>query len=75
MTQSSVGKSTIVRAKAVRLLGALSWLTPALAARLAARLWFTIPATVRAGADVAGGAPFEVNVDGRVVRGHVWGDR
>ncbi|HZA04066.1 MAG TPA: alpha/beta fold hydrolase [Propionibacteriaceae bacterium] len=56
------------------MLGVVSWLTPALAARVAARLWFTIPPRVRVGVDVAGGAPFETSVDGRVVRGAVWGD-
>jgi pimeloyl-ACP methyl ester carboxylesterase len=70
---TSIEKSTIVRAK-TRMLGVVSWLMPALAARLAARLWFTIPPRVRVGADVAGGAPFETSVDGRVVRGAAWGD-
>ena len=74
MTQPHAKKSTIVRAKAVRLLGALSWLAPALAARLAAQLWFTIPPRVRVGTEAAGGAPFETRADGRVVRGAVWGD-
>jgi pimeloyl-ACP methyl ester carboxylesterase len=56
------------------MIGALSWLTPALAARLAARLWFTIPPQIRTGADVSAGTPFATGLDGRLVRGAVWGD-
>jgi pimeloyl-ACP methyl ester carboxylesterase len=74
MATSSRKKSTIVRAKLVRLLGVLSWVAPSAAAYLASRLWFTIPSHPRASAGHAGGLPFEVAVDGRVVRGAVWGD-
>ena len=74
MVRSSAKKSTIVRVKAIRLVGVLSWWMPALAARLAARLWFTIPPQVRTGTEVPAGTPFETSVDGRMVRGAVWGD-
>jgi pimeloyl-ACP methyl ester carboxylesterase len=74
MARSPGKKSTIVRVKALRMVGALSWLTPALAARLAARLWFTIPPRVRTSVDVAVGTPFATSADGRTVRGSVWGE-
>jgi pimeloyl-ACP methyl ester carboxylesterase len=74
VTRSGGKKSTIVRVKALRMVGALSWLTPALAARLAARLWFTIPPRVRISTDVAAGTPFATGMDGRMVRGAVWGE-
>ena len=67
-------KSTIVRAAPPLLLAPLSRLTPVLAARIAARLWFTIPPGSRSGDDVGHGAPFTVAVDGRAVRGALWGD-
>ena len=74
MAKSSAKKSTIVRAKSVRLMGVLSWVAPSLAAYLAGRLWFTIPSPSPASAGVAGGVPFQAGVDGRLVRGAVWGD-
>ncbi len=74
MATSSAKKSTIVRARAVRLLGVLSWIAPSSAAYLASRLWFTIPSHSPASAGLAGGVPFQVGVDGRLVRGAVWGE-
>ena len=76
-------KSTIVRirlalaARSVR--GAFRVLerwAPALGARWAERLWFTIP-RARAVSGVAGrdaGTRFEVSLEGRPVAGRVWGD-
>ena len=45
-----------------------------MAAYLASRLWFTIPSHSPASAGLAGGVPFQVGVDGRLVRGAVWGE-
>ena len=74
MATSPMKKNTIVRARAARLLGVLSWVAPSSAADLASRLWFTIPSSSPAAADVAGGVPFRVGVAGRSVRGAVWGE-
>jgi pimeloyl-ACP methyl ester carboxylesterase len=77
-------KSTIVRirlALAARSVLVAFWVlercAPALGARWAERLWFTIPRAHpgRPGATGRdGGARFEVAVDGRPVVGRVWGD-
>jgi pimeloyl-ACP methyl ester carboxylesterase len=67
-------KSTSVRAvrTAMQLLER-TW--PALGARWVDRIWFTVPASRPAGAPVPdGGAPFELAVGGRIVRGRRWGD-
>jgi pimeloyl-ACP methyl ester carboxylesterase len=72
-------KSTTVRLLAaparVRLaFGVLDRVAPALGARWAERLWFTLP---RAAAEAAGpvptGTPFAVTVDGHRVVGETWG--
>jgi pimeloyl-ACP methyl ester carboxylesterase len=57
-------------------------LAPAVGALLAERLWFRLPVTPSSGATGAGalpirellGAPFEVGLRGRAVRGWVWGE-
>ena len=74
MTTSSPKKSTIVRARAGRLLGVLSWIAPSSAAYLASRWWFTIPPRSPVSAGVTGGVPFQVSVEGRLLRGAVGGD-
>lgn len=78
MALTSTNKSTIVRARyrarTVRsTFAVLERLAPAVGARWAERLWFTIPSagTPRS---PEGGEPFEVRTDGHVVRGWTWGD-
>ena len=73
MATSSPRKSTIVRARAVRLLGVLSWIAPSSAAYLASRLWFAIPSPSPASPGAANGVPFQVSVDGYLVRGALEG--
>jgi pimeloyl-ACP methyl ester carboxylesterase len=67
---AAIQKSTIVRS-----FGVLERVAPALGARWAERLWFTVP---RAGGRrdrlVPPGRPFRVQVDGRTVAGEVWGE-
>jgi pimeloyl-ACP methyl ester carboxylesterase len=78
MTVSSVSKSTIVRAtkRRTRLVpptfATLERMAPAVGARWAERLWFTVPGHGRARSP-EGGAPFEVRLRRRVVRGWAWG--
>ena len=67
---ATIQKSTIVRS-----FGVLERVAPALGARWAERLWFTVP---RAGGRrdrlVPPGRPFRVEVHGRTVAGEVWGE-
>jgi pimeloyl-ACP methyl ester carboxylesterase len=67
---AAIQKSTIVRS-----LGVLERVAPAVGARWAERLWFTVP---RAGGRrdrlAPPGRPFEVRVHGRTVPGETWGD-
>jgi len=46
---------------------------PALAARVAARMWFTLPPEARGARLPDGGSPFDVESQGAIVRGRVWG--
>jgi pimeloyl-ACP methyl ester carboxylesterase len=67
---AAIQKSTIVR-----LFGLLERATPALGARWAERLWFTVPgAGGRRDRLVPPGRPFRVHVHGRTVAGEAWGD-
>ena len=67
---AAIQKSTIVRS-----FGLLERVAPALGARWAERLWFTVP---RAGGRrdrlVPPGRPFRVQVHGRTVAGETWGE-
>lgn len=79
MTTIITQKSTIVRTRersTVRALRAsfatLERAAPALGARWAERLWFTVP-SARRSRPLEGGEPFEVRSQGRTVRGRVWG--
>ena len=67
---AAIQKSTIVRS-----FGVLERAAPALGARWAERLWFTVP---RAGGRrdrlVPPGRPFRVQVHGRAVAGETWGE-
>ncbi|GAB2756657.1 alpha/beta fold hydrolase [Terrabacter koreensis] len=82
MAHTSAKKSTIVRTILRRSASLLARTSPALAARTAERLWFRLPqATARDAADGPPatvrellGAPFEVHLRGRAVRGWSWGD-
>lgn len=68
MSLFGLRKSTIVRAT----FSSLERVSPAIGARWADRLWFTVPADGRARSP-EGGAPFEALSGGRVVRGWAWG--
>lgn len=79
MTASSSDKSTIVRSIVRAGYGGVSRALPAVAARAAEAVWFRLPASTPA-ADTSLqtvrellGAPFEVELRGRVVRGWSWG--
>jgi pimeloyl-ACP methyl ester carboxylesterase len=67
---AAIQKSTIVRSFTL-----LERLAPALGARWAERLWFTVPRTRgRHDRQATPGLPFRLEVDGRAVVGEVWGD-
>ena len=67
---AAIQKSTIVRS-----FGVLERVAPALGARWAERLWFTVPpAGGRRDRLVPPGRPFRVQVYGRTVAGETWGD-
>lgn len=73
----SIKKSTIVRIR----LQASRWgfraaeaVAPTLGARVATRLWFTVPPPPRVRPLPDGGRPFEVSAQGSVVRGESFGD-
>jgi pimeloyl-ACP methyl ester carboxylesterase len=67
---AAIQKSTIVRS-----FGVLERVAPALGARWAERLWFTVPRTGgRRDRLVPPGRPFRVQVNGRTVAGEIWGD-
>jgi pimeloyl-ACP methyl ester carboxylesterase len=67
---AAIQKSTIVRSFAL-----LERLAPALGARWAERLWFTVPRTRgRHDRQAAPGDPFRLEVNGRAVAGEAWGE-
>lgn len=72
MASSSARKSTNVRLLR-SYFSASERVAPALAARVAARMWFTLPPEARGARIPEGGAPFQVESQGAVVRGQVWG--
>ncbi len=78
MAISGLQKSTIVRSLMRAGLGGLEHAYPALGARVAHRLWFRLPSAVVAPAPTFDGdvdaRPVEVDVQGRTVRGRVWGE-
>ncbi|HEX5771250.1 MAG TPA: alpha/beta hydrolase, partial [Nocardioidaceae bacterium] len=49
-------------------------LAPRVGARVATRLWLTLPPPARGGELPPGGEPFEVSSQRSRVRGRVWGD-
>jgi pimeloyl-ACP methyl ester carboxylesterase len=66
---AAVQKSTIVRSFAV-----LERVAPAVGARWAEALWFTVPrARARPERQAPPGQPFQVTVDGHMVAGEAWG--
>jgi pimeloyl-ACP methyl ester carboxylesterase len=78
MTVTSADKSTTVRARLARArlvrptFGMLERVAPAVGGRWAERLWFTVPSDGRTRSP-EGGASFEVDLRGHVVRGWTWG--
>jgi pimeloyl-ACP methyl ester carboxylesterase len=73
MASSAFQKSTIVRL--IRgLYGACEVVAPGLGAKLAARMWFTLPQPPRTPPPPEGGEPFEVESLRAKVRGRYWGD-
>ena len=72
MASSSARKSTNVRLLR-SFFTASERVAPALAARVAARMWFTLPPEARGARIPEGGAQFQVESLGAVVRGQVWG--
>src|SRR5688500_15132227 len=69
-------KSTIVRLRrGVRrtLFRAADLVAPGVAGRIARDIWFAVPPRMPPAQLPGGGAPFEVESLGAVVRGHVWG--
>ncbi|NUR81684.1 MAG: hypothetical protein HOQ21_14725, partial [Dermatophilaceae bacterium] len=80
MVPASLQKSTIVRFIGRRSLGIFGAALPGVAARAAEGLWFRLPPVVPAPLTHSVptvrellGAPFEVDLRGRVVRGWSWG--
>ncbi|NUO89646.1 MAG: alpha/beta fold hydrolase, partial [Dermatophilaceae bacterium] len=80
MVPASLQKSTIVRFIRRRSLGIFGAALPGVAARAAEGLWFRLPPVVPAPLTHSVptvrellGAPFEVDLRGRVVRGWSWG--
>jgi pimeloyl-ACP methyl ester carboxylesterase len=68
--RAALRKSTIVRSFAL-----LERFAPAAGARLAERLWFTVPrGRGRQERQAPPGRPFQVEVHGRAVAGEVWGE-
>ena len=66
---AAIQKSTIVRS-----FGVLERVAPAVGARWAETLWFTVPrAGARAGRQTPPGRPFQVAVDGHRIAGEAWG--
>jgi pimeloyl-ACP methyl ester carboxylesterase len=66
---ADIQKSTIVRS-----FGLLERVVPAVGARWAEHLWFTVPpARGRRDRQVAPGRPFQVRAHGRTVAGELWG--
>jgi pimeloyl-ACP methyl ester carboxylesterase len=70
-------KSTIVRMRNAALgtfFRYAEYVVPGAAGRVAKNLWFTAPPRIADLAVPDGGEDFEVDADGHVVRGHVWGE-
>lgn len=79
MASSARQKSTIGRSILRLTFGTLEAASPAVGARLAHHLWFRLPPGALSserptGDDGPRGQSFEVPLDGRAVRGWVWGD-
>lgn len=77
MPLPGINKSTIVRTKllALRLIfRATEIVAPTVGARVATRLWFTVPPPPRVSSRPAVGEPFEVTAQGSIVRGASHGD-
>lgn len=73
MASSSAKKSTNVRA--IRsLLSTSEILAPRVGARVATRLWLTLPSPARGGELPSGGTTFEIESQRSTVRGQTWGD-
>lgn len=79
MLLTSIRKSTIVRSILRRCLGIVGAALPGVAARAAEGLWFRLPSVAAAPLTHSAptvhellGAPFEVDLRGRVVRGWSW---
>jgi pimeloyl-ACP methyl ester carboxylesterase len=72
-TRPRLNRTTVLRA----FFAVSEQLAPAVGARLADRIWFTVPPVPRAAsrepADLPPYAPFSVDVDGRTVRGRAYG--
>jgi pimeloyl-ACP methyl ester carboxylesterase len=67
---AAVQKSTIVRSFSL-----LERIAPAVGARWAETLWFTVPRTAgRRDRQAPPGRPFQLRVDGHTVAGEVWGE-
>jgi len=78
MTHTSALKSTIGRALTRTAFHGLDVLAPAWGARWAENVWFRVPRTTPVASRPAGpielhGAPFELTLRGRVIRGWTWG--
>jgi pimeloyl-ACP methyl ester carboxylesterase len=75
MAGTAIQKSTTVRFRRVVVRSSFAlgeYLAPGLGARVAERIWFTVPPTRRA-QPPSGGEPFEARSDGHLVRGRRWG--
>src|SRR5687767_6768036 len=76
MVSSSPLKSTIVRIRNETpraFFRFAEWFAPWAGGRVANNLWFTAPPRMPATELPPGGEPFDVDVRGVTVRGHVWG--
>ena len=74
MARFSLQKSTIVRLILPQAFRLLELVAPALGARWASRIWFRIPSARPRDADLPPGSCFEVESQGRTVRGTAWGE-
>jgi pimeloyl-ACP methyl ester carboxylesterase len=80
MTQFAIQKSTIVRSFTRLGFRSLEIVAPSIGARVAEELWFRLPRSAGRVVDTRPpvirellGAPFEVDLRGRVIRGWAWG--
>ncbi len=74
MARFSIQKSTIVRLILPQAFRLLELVAPDVGARWANRIWFRIPSAPARDADLPPGSCFEVESQGRVVRGTAWGE-